>query len=207
VSIKAFQLTGKVKEVLIANQHENHQSTPVQKATFIQGQGILHDKHYGPRLLDERDAVALHLGLPKGMESFNTRQWSAVSQAELNETAKHMGISNIEHGLLGENLIVTGIPGFSRLPPGTLLFFKSQKGELRTTILSVFGENSPCYISGDIIQARHPDQQNLTLSFINNAKHRRGLMGFIIGSGIIKAGDTIIVEVPDQKIYAPQKHH
>jgi hypothetical protein len=201
--IKAFQLTGKVEKVLVASQYGSHVSIAAEKVKFIQGQGVLHDNHYGPRLLDVRDSTALRLGLPKGMESFNIRQWSAISQEELEETARFMEIPSIDHGLLGENLVVSGIPSFTRLPVGTQFFFKGPKGELRSTILFVYGENAPCHIPGDAIQARHSDRQGLKVSFIRNAKHRRGLVGFVIGSGFIKEGDTIIAEIPEQEHYDP----
>jgi hypothetical protein len=199
--VQPFQLIGKVEKVLVANHYRSHISVPAEKVKFIAGQGVLHDNHYGPRLLDVRDSIALRFGLPKGMESFNVRQWSAVSQEELDETAKLMGIPSIDHGLLGENLIVSGIPKFTRLPPGTQFFFKGPNGELRSTILFVYGENAPCHIPGDAIQARHKDKQGLKTSFIKNAKHRRGLVGFVVGSGFIKEGDTIFAEIPYQEYY------
>lgn len=202
--IKAFQITGKVEKVLVANNYGSHKSVPAEKVKFIQGQGVLHDNHYGPRLLDIRDTVALRFGLPKGMESFNVRQWSAISQDELGETARLMEIPSIDHGLLGENLIVSGIPSFTKLPAGTQFFFKGPKGELRSTILCVYGENAPCHIPGDAIQELHPGRQGLKTSFIKHANHRRGLVGFVVGSGFIKEGDTIIVEVPKQEHYQPQ---
>lgn len=201
--IKAFQLTGKVEKVLVASQYGSHVSAPAEKAKFIQGQGVLHDNHYGPRLLDVRDSTALRFGLPKGMESFNVRQWSAVSQEELDETARLMGIQNIDHGLLGENLVVSGIPSFTRLPVGTQFFFKGPNGELRSTILFVYGENAPCHIPGEAIQERYSGKQGLRVSFIKNAKHRRGLVGFVVGSGFIKEGDTIVAEIPEQEPYMP----
>jgi hypothetical protein len=202
--VKAFQLTGRVVKVLVASQYGSHLSVPAEKAKFIQGEGVLHDNHYGPRLLDIRDSVALRFGLPKGMESFNVRQWSAVSQEELDETAKLMKIPGIDHGLLGENLVVSGIPRFTRLPTGTQFFFKGPNGELRSTILFVYSENAPCQIPGDAIQDRFADNKGLRASFIKNAKHRRGLVGFVIGSGFIKEGDTIVAEVPEQEYYEPQ---
>ncbi len=204
MNIKAFQLIGTVSKVLVANQFGNHISTPVEKAKFIQGKGVLHDNHYGPRLIDIRDSAALRFGILKGMESFNVRQWSAVSQEELDETAALMGIQHIDHGLLGENMIVSGIPNFSKLPVGTQLFFKGKQGELRTTILFVSGENGPCHIPGDAIQKSNPDKPKLNSSFIKHAKGRRGLVGFIVGSGFIKEGDTIFAEIPEQRQYQPQ---
>ncbi len=202
--IKAFQLIGRVEKVLLATSYGSHISAPAEKVKFIQGQGVLHDHHYGPRLLDVRDSAALRFGLLKGMESFNVRQWSAVSQEELDEIARCMGIKTINHGLLGENMVVVGIPNFSRLPIGTQFFFKGPVGELRSTILFVSGENAPCHIPGNAIQACCQDKPGLKASFVKNAKRRRGLVGFVVGSGFIKEGDKVIAEIPDQEIYKDQ---
>lgn len=201
--IEAFQLIGKVEKVLVANQHGSHISSPEEKVKFIQGQGVLHDNHFGQRLLDIRDSTALRFGLPKGMESFNVRQWSAVSQEELDEIAKLTGLPKIDRGLFGENLVVSGIPNFTKLPIGAQFFFKSPKEELRTTILFVYGENNPCKIIGEAVQSQYPEKQGLVPSLIKNAVHRRGLVGFVIGSGFIKEGDTIVVEIPNQEAYEP----
>lgn len=201
--IEAFQLIGMVEKVLVANQYGSHISVSAEKVKFIQGQGVLHDNHFGQRLLDIRDSTALRFGLPKGMESFNVRQWSAVSQEELDEIAKLAGIPKIDQGLLGENLIVSGIPNFTKLPIGTQFFFKSPKGELRTTILFVYGVNNPCKIIGEAVQSQYPEKQGLVPLLIKNATHRRGLVGFVIGSGFIKEGDTIVVEIPNQEAYEP----
>jgi hypothetical protein len=204
MNIKGFQLTGRVERVLAASKFGSHISVPVEKVKFIQGQGVLHDNHYGPRLLDVRDTVALRFGLPKGMESFNVRQWSAVSQEELDQIARLMGIASIEPGLLGENIIVSGIPSFTKLPAGTQFFFKGIKGELRSTILFVYGENKPCHIPGDAIQTYYSGKQGLEKLFIKAANHRRGLVGFVVGSGFIKEGDIVVAEIPDQELY---EHH
>lgn len=204
MSLPTISLLGKVEKVLVARQHGNHVSVPQEKVKFIQGQGVLGDKHYGPRLLDVRDQTALRSGLPKGMESFNVRQWSAVSQEELDGIARLMKIPNIIHGLLGENMVVSGIPRFSMLPAGTQFFFKGPKGEIRSTILFVSGENLPCHIPGDAIAKNYPPHRNLAKSFVKNALGRRGLVGFVIGSGFVKEGDTLLVEVPRQEHYPPK---
>ena len=194
-------MTGYVKTVLVAHQHDTHVSTPSEKIKLIQGQGVLHDNHYGPRLVDIRDSSILRFGLPKGMECFNARQWSAVSQEELDEISQLIYIPGINHGLLGENLVISGIPRFTQLPSGTQLFFKGQKGELRSTVLCVHKENNPCHLPGEMIQAQFPGQEKLAGAFTKHAKRRRGVVGFVICSGFVKKGDTVIAEVPEQQLY------
>lgn len=203
MEIKRFQLTGKVENVLIANEQGTHISTPHEKVKFFHEYGVFGDNHYGPKQIDIRDSAVLRFGLPKGIECTNIRQWSAVSQEELTETSKLMSIPEIRHGLLGENLVISGIQDFSKLPPGTQLFFKSPKAECRTTILWVTGENVPCEIPGKAIQDAYPQREKLITSFIKHAKHRRGLVGLVYVSGFIKKGDLVTIVVPDQRIYMP----
>lgn len=204
MKIDALQLVGKVERVLIAHQHGTHVSSASEKIKFIQGYGVIHDNHAGPRLIDIRDSTVLRFGLPKGMECFNTRQWSAVSQEELSEIAGLMEIPTIDHGLLGENIVVSGIPRFTQLPSGTQLFFKGSKSELRSVVLCVHRENNPCYIPAEAIQSRFPEKEKLVGAFTKHAKHRRGVVGFVLCSGFVKEGDTIIAEVPEQYLYEGQ---
>ncbi len=201
MKIDALQLVGKVERVLVAHQLSTHVSLAMEKIKFIQGHGVIHDNHGGPRLVDIRDTTILRFGLPKGMECFNTRQWSAVSQEELNEIAGLTEIPSIDHGLLGENLVVSGIPRFTQLPSGTQLFFKGSKGELRSTVLSVHRENNPCQIPAEAIQNRFPEKERLVGAFTKHAKRRRGVVGFVLCSGFVKEGDTVIAEVPEQQLY------
>lgn len=201
MKVDALQLVGKVERVLVAYEHGTHISLPSKKIKFIQGHGVIHDNHAGQRLVDVRDTAILRFGLLKGTECFNTRQWSAVSQEELNEIAELMGTPSIEHGLLGPNLVVSGISRFTQLPSGTLLFFKGSNGELRTTVLSVYRENTPCEVPGEAIQSRFPEKENLVSAFTKHAKHRRGVVGFVLCSGFVKEGDTVIADVPEQQLY------
>lgn len=201
MKIDKKQLVGKVVRVLVGHQFGTHVSTPQKKIQLLQGHGVLHDKHAGRRLVDARDTSILRFGLPKGTECFNTRQWSAVSQEELLIIAKYMGISQIDHGMLGENFVFSGIERFTQLPAGTLLFFKESNGDLRSTVLSVHRENNPCPAPGEEIQKLFPDQEKLVGKFTHHAKRRRGTVGIVICSGIVKEGDTVIAEVPEQEFY------
>lgn len=170
MKVKALQLFGRVERVLIAHAHSTHVSSALEKIRFIQGHGVIHDKHAGPRLIDIRDSTVLRFGLPKGMECFNARQWSAMSQEELDQIAGLMEIPSIDHGLLGENLVVSGIPRFTQLPSGTLIFFKGSKGELRSAVLCVHRENNPCQIPAETIQNRFPEKERLVGAFTEHAK-------------------------------------
>ncbi|MEN9604379.1 MAG: putative metal-sulfur cluster biosynthesis protein YuaD [Candidatus Parcubacteria bacterium] len=202
--IPAIQLTGKVEWVGLTPPLGNSAAIPRKRIDVFQGQGVQYDKHWGTRTLDVRDEVAQAFGLKKGLECFNMRQWSAVSAEEVALIAADMGIPDIESGDLGENLIVSGIPNFTLLPPGTLIFFKDARKDTRTTILCVYAENQPCYIPAQIIQAKNKGVPGLVGTFDSHARNRRGLVGWTMCSGIIKPNDTVIAYVPAQRPYLAQ---
>ncbi len=206
MNIGKFTLTGKVKHVLVAAQfgpHGGHITTSVKKAKFFQGLGVQWENHCGARLLDSRDSTALRHGFIKGMEVANLRQWSAISQEELASIGTSMGLQQeIPPGLLGENIIVEGIPKFTELPPGTQLFFRGQDGKIRSTALLVISENGPCGLPGEAIE-EHFHGAGLKKAFVEHAKHKRGVIGLVFSSGFVCQGDTVIVEIPDQRLYDP----
>ena len=165
----AFELSGRVEAVLVASTFGSIESVPVKKIQCFQGYGIKGDNHAGPRLADVREKSFLSSGLHKGTEISNHRQFSSVSSEELSEIARLLELPNkIRYGSLGENLVLSGIPRLTELPPGTLLFFK--KGDtLRATTLYVWGENTPCADPGELIQKQFPDLPDVASFFVRRA--------------------------------------
>jgi hypothetical protein len=179
-------------------------STEVKKIQAVRGFGIRGDTHAGTRLADVRELEFRNFGFLKGTEIANLREFSAASVEELAEVAKVMMLPTaIPHGCLGENLIVSGIPHFTQLPTGTMLFFQKDENQKRTAVLVVWKENTPCELPGQAIQERFPDISGLERLFPKAAMYKRGVVGFIFASGNICAGDTVIVKVPRQYIYDP----
>ena len=147
-------------------------------------------------MCDVREAVIRAHGIPKGTEIANTREFSAVSSEELDEIASAMGVPEIPDGALGQNLVLQGVPGLTQLPPGTLLMFKDPKGNPRTAVLAVWGENTPCVIPGQEIQKHYPERSGLVGMFPKAALKRRGVVGFVYCSGFIQQGDQVVVTTP-----------
>ncbi|MBS3902922.1 MAG: hypothetical protein KGZ30_00930 [Anaplasmataceae bacterium] len=215
MTIPAFELQGRVEAVLVTSGSGSVISgtqgfgslttMPVPKIQMIRGHGIRGDRHAGVRLLDVREREMLAFGFRKGTEIANYREFSAVSMEELGEIALEMELpgGDIPFGSLGENLVMSGIPRFTELPTGTMLFFRKNEEQLRTAVLVVWAENKPCEGPGEAIQGQFPDIPNLASLFPKAAIGRRGVVGSIYASGSIHAGDTIIVKVPRQRIYKP----
>jgi len=189
------RLTGKVEAVLVARDGTGV-SQGVNKIQVFANRGVKGDDHLGEtRLLDVREKLLRSFGLPKGIEIANFRQFSATSAEELKAVAQAMGLPDIQYGLLGENLVVSGIEDFTHLPPGTMLMFKKDKNTIRTAALVVWKENTPCEIPAGNIQ-RHYEDQNIVLPFQTAAIGKRGVVGVVYSSGFIHVGDLAEITLP-----------
>src|SRR4051812_22527631 len=101
------------------------------------------DKHKGfRRSLSGHDrGYRRTSSLEKGAEVLNLRSWSGLSQEEVKEVENAIRV-DIHPGILLENLIVSGVPNFSKLAPTSRLVFPMRSG--LQAILLVMEENSPC---------------------------------------------------------------
>jgi hypothetical protein len=199
----AFILKGRVEAVLVASNFGDHVSRTTQKIQVVRGHGVRGDGHAGPRLVDARERELLDFGVSKGSEIANHREFSAVSDEELSEIAAGMDLPSIPHGCLGENLVVSGIPRFTMLPTGTLLFFRKNAGQDRTAVLVVWKENKPCVAPGEAIASFYANEPTLPKRFPKAAMGKRGVVGSVYCSGIIHEHDEVVVMVPEQRIYEP----
>lgn len=197
----SFILKGKVKYVCAKTDPNNITASVYEKIQVIKNHGIKGDYHSGTRLADVREETLLSFGLPKGIEIANHREFSAISEEELEEIREAMKLSHdIPAGCLGENLCISGIPNFTSLPTGTLLFFQNGN-QKRTAVLCIWAENTPCFLPGKAIQHFFPEIPHLDKVFPKVARGKRGIVGSVYCSGFIKKGDTVIAHIPKQKIY------
>ena len=128
----------------------------------------------------------------QGTEIRNTRQISIVSAEELALIADSMGIDTLQPEWVGANLLLSGIPDFSKIPPSTRMIFASGAS------LVVDLENSPCKYPGEIIERHHPGKGNL---FAKAAYGRRGVTAWVEREGYITTGEAIKLHIPPQHIY------
>lgn len=159
-------------------------------------EGIRGDRHHGfmklsggreKRLYEEKTLIS------------NLRQWSAVSQEELNQIAAGMGLPYVRPEWLGANLLVEGCSDFTQLPPLTRLVF-----ERSGLTLLVYKENMPCDGPMKVMreQASEVVSEEAAKRFGKASIHKRGLVGLVEcqGSGIIRPGNTAIIVPFDVKI-------
>jgi MOSC domain-containing protein YiiM len=160
--------------------------------------GAVGDKHRGfTRALGGHDgAYARTSKLRKGAPVLNWRTWTALSLEELAETEKALGVE-IPAGCLLENMIISGIPNFSKLAPTTRLVFPERPHRDQNTqaMLAVWEENTPCAVVGARL-ARHHNQPGLTQRFVVEARNRRGVVGLVLAAGLVENGDVVSVYSP-----------
>ena len=154
--------------------------------------GPMGDNHSGrTRQLAGHDGTYLRTSkLVKGDPVMNWRTWTALSREDVVAIEMELG-ADIPVGCLLENIIISGIPNFSYLPPTTRLVFPQHDScESKQAILAVWEENGPCKTVGKRLADLH-DDATLTSKFVEAAYRRRGLMGFVLSGGYINEGDLV----------------
>jgi len=180
----AMEIAGKVELLLLGMKSDSIETTRVAQvqATW---DGLENDKHAGrTRPSDSRTPQ-----YPRGTPILNDRQVCIVSLEELAAIASDMEIPEVKPEWLGANMLASGIPNLTRLPPGTRLVFSGG------AVLYITHFNNPCSLPGKMIQANYPDRGDLVPAFVRNAQHRRGLVAMVEQPGTISTGEAIQVVV------------
>lgn len=145
-------------------------------------EGIFGDRHYGATKLA---GVREKKYAQKGEEILNLRQVSIVSESELSQIARNLGIAEIIGEDLGANIVINGIEDLTKLSRGTIMSFSSG------TLLYVTGENLPCVFPGENLQKEYEQIPNLASAFPKAAKGLRGLVAIVLRPGRICRGETV----------------
>jgi len=175
---------------VLATQAPGHFRTQEVLALRVDLQGIPGDRHYG----FTRKAGARERWYAAGTEMRSGRQLSIVSLEELAEIARRMELPRIEPGWIGANVVVSGIPDFSRLPWGTRLFCDDG------AVLVNEGENAPCRFAGAEIAKNFPARERLDLLFPKAAILLRGIVASVERAGAIAPG-PLNAKIPEQKLW------
>ncbi|MBW2244928.1 MAG: hypothetical protein JRH01_23350 [Deltaproteobacteria bacterium] len=150
--------------------------------------GFVGDRHRG----FERVAASYDRD-PTGTVRRNERQWTGVSVEELAIIAERLDLKGpLMAATLGANICVEGIPGFSRLAPGSRLVFPSG------AVLFIEESNPPCVDIAGQIAAAHTTRSGgpvVGKMFPKYALGLRGVVGVVDVAGTIEPGDRVVVEV------------
>lgn len=125
----------------------------------------------------------------RGTEIGNARQLSVLSEEELAATAADMGIDRIAPEWTGANIVLKGIPDWTRHPPSSRLIFDSGAAFVNDM------ENGPCKYVGEEIERHYPGKG---LSFPVKCVGRRGVCGWVERPGEVRLGMTARLHAPRQ---------
>lgn len=132
---------------------------------------------------------------PEGTTIRNSRQITILSQAELDDIQAAMGLDTFNPEWIGANMVLTGIPDLTHLPPGSRL----QSGSGCTLTLDI--ENGPCNWPGKVIDE---DRPGFGKGFKTAARDRRGVLAWVERGGQLKLDDALTLFVPDQRPWQPE---
>ena len=183
------QLDARAKAILVNSTPDEDLSSSRIQSVDVSYKGLEGESHSG---LVRQSCVRVRNLYAEGTEIRNTRQISILSVEDLAQIAENMGVTGLEPEWVGANLLVSGIPNFTKIPPSTRLIFESGAA------LVVDMENSPCKYPGEIIDRHHPGMGKL---FAKAAYGLRGVTAWVEREGQINTGDSIRVNIPPQQIY------
>lgn len=191
--VTRIEIEGRVEACLLSPKRETGLEKAKADELVMTFDGIVGDCHSGR----SRDSDSRTLKqYPRGTEILNSRQVSIVSVEEMAEVAARLDIPDVKPEWVGANLLVSGIPDFTLLPPSTRMMFSSGA----TLIIDI--ENAPCRFPADIIERHHPGHG---LAFPKKAVHKRGVVARVEKEGTIRKGDTIGLYLPPQRLYPHAK--
>lgn len=187
---KKTPFEGKVETLLLGPDRATGLEKSQVPAIALTFAGIAGDCHSG--LIRKSDTRTLKL-YRRDTDIRNVRQLSLLSTEELAEVAAAMKIPEVKPEWVGANLVTSGIPDLTLLPPSTRLQFPSG------ATLVVDLENAPCRFVADVIAKHHADAAE---RWIKAATHKRGVTAWVEREGEVRHGDAITLFLPPQRIYA-----
>ena len=157
---------------------------------FASFAGMAGEIHHG---ITAPSCVRMTAQYPQGTEVRNTRQFSVLSAEELAGIAGKMGIAVLSPSLVGASMVISGIPDFSHVPPGSRL----QGASGATLVVNL--NNRPCTYPAKAIEAAHP---GFGKAFTPAATGKRGVVAWVEREGVFRLGDEIRLHIPDQRPWA-----
>ena len=152
--------------------------------------GMAGEVHHGATA---PSCVRMTAQYPQGTPVRNTRQFSVLSAEELADIAARMGLAALSPSLVGASMVISGIPDFSHVPPGSRL----QGGSGATLVVNL--NNRPCTFPVKAIEVAHP---GFGKKFKPAAEGKRGVVAWVEREGVFRVGDEIRLHIPDQRPWA-----
>ena len=183
------EICGKVEAALVVPARERSLASQRVDMLRLGFDGIQGDAHAG---LTRASCGRVRRQYDRGTQIRNTRQVSIVCPDELARIAAVMEIDRLEPEWLGANLMISGIPDLTGLPPSTRLIFSSGAA------LVVDVENGPCRFPGEVIDEYYPGHGK---RFPKAALSLRGLVAWVERPGEIAVADKVDIHIPRTRTY------
>ena len=184
-----LSFTGKIEQLLARASRDDGFDKQQRQSLSLKLSGPTGDCHTGLTRLSDARTLLTYM---RNTVIRNVRQLTVISVEEMTDVAKAMGLASINASWLGANMVTSGIPDFTFLPPSTRLQFPSGA----TVVVDM--ENSPCLQVANEISKSHPQQGP---SFVKAATNKRGVTVWVEREGDVNIDDDIKIFIPPQRIY------
>jgi hypothetical protein len=185
-----LQIEGRVRHLLMRPGRAGGFEKSPSGSIVLTLDGPQGDCHSGAtRKSDSRTTVLYN----KGIDIRNVRQLTLLSDEELREIAAALGVPAVKAEWLGGNIVTSGIPDLTLMPPSTRLQFPSGA----TIVVDM--ENLPCGQIAATVGRHYPEAQRM---LVKCAMHKRGVTAWVEREGVIKVDDVITLFLPPQRIYS-----
>jgi len=188
--VSKLKIVGRVEQLLARASRDEGFEKQMRQSLSLLLSGPEGDCHTGlTRLSDSRTLQTYK----RNTVIRNVRQMTIVSVEELADIGRSMDLPQMNASWLGANMVTSGIPDLTLLPPSTRVQFASG------ATLVVDTENLPCRQVASVIEREHPEKGAL---FVKVATHKRGVTAWVEREGDVAVGDEIKIFIPPQRIYA-----
>jgi hypothetical protein len=188
--LNKLKFSGKVESLLLRPLRDAGFEKSPTGTMQLAFSGPVGDCHRGDTRKSDSRTMALY---KRGIDIRNVRQVTILSLEEMADVARALKIPKVEPSWFGANIVISGIPDLTLLPPSTRLQFPSN------ATLVVDMENMPCSQIAEVVGQHHPEVQHRV---VKQAMHKRGVTAWVEREGEIAQGDAVTVFVPPQRIYA-----
>lgn len=184
-----LDFTGRVEALLKSGDRQAGLEKSHADSLTLRFDGIEGDCHSG---LTRQADIRTIRQYPRDTPIRNVRQLTLLSVEELADIAGVMEVPQVRPEWVGANVVTSGIPDLTLLPPSSRLQFPSGA----TIVVDM--ENEPCRYPAEIIEKNNPEQK---VGFVKAAKHKRGITAWVEREGDIALTDEIAIWIPPQRLY------
>ena len=188
--LKPTEIYGRVTSLLVNESRDVDLTSEPRESVRVTYEGFAGEAHGG---LTRPSCSRVLKQYPKrGTEIRNTRQISVLSDEQLEEIREALAIDELAPQWVGANLMLSGIPELSFVPPSSRLIFEGGVS------LVVDMENAPCRFPGEVIDAKYPGKGQ---AFPRVAKGLRGVTAWVEKTGVLTQGEQCRLHIPPNRIY------